>query len=1139
MVGLTALTARAVPAEAPLSLVGFNIPASLAEQGLRLFVRQAGVEAVFEVEEVRGSQTNAVEGRFTPRSALEALVAGTGLVVLQDEQTGAMAVRAACRATVPEKTKPQNHPSKTDMKPPKTLRRTLVALFLTFAASHLPAQTAAPTKAPKTDSTAVDETELEETVVLSPFVVTAEDSVGYQATNTLAGTRLRSSLKDIASPISVLTSELLKDVAATNIQQAMLYAINVENEDEYAPDDTSGHSISSTTQTRVRSLANATHTRGFFKTLFRADMYNTDRITVASGPNSILFGIGSPSGVIDATSTMASFAKNFGHVTFHVDSFGGTRVNGDYNAVLVRNKLAVRVAALDQKWKTFREPEFDDENRSFVSFIAKPFRGTTIRGEYESMKNHRVHARHSLMDDNVTDWIALGKPIYRYDTDEWSVDGGETWARKPELDSWRNRDVLAAGMPGNGRVYMAGGAIGGPEIQGLRLFDIGQSFPRWRPHGSTFSDDKLVSSKINYYGLGDRTFLGGESSNLFLEQRITHDLHLELAWRLEQNTRRQDDPVRHGQASIQADVNYFMYDTNKPPGAPLVTNPNVGRYYIQSEYLGWHQDHDLETARAMLNYNLDFTKGDRAAWLGKYTFGLMWQKERTDFLSIKERLVNREDYWLPPPLFREANIIHSRYYLDIPGFGGDAAGVRYPGDFVMPPWPAAVAGVMEDGKPSISRTDITSLQGVVQASLLKDSLVLTYGLRRDRQKVVKATITEEGHDHYDPYPVADLDPLTTIVQKGDTSTFGAVYHTPLKWLSLTYSRSNAFNPQGYYIDWYNQPLSPGTGVGEDVGLKFSLIDNKLAFNISRFSNTATNMIEFDWYYEEPKDSVVKYMDDGWGQVSNLARRLAETTGDPSYLNDIHEVNKPANFAWENAVGTRDYKSTGYEAELFYTPTPQFDVRLTASFSKATNRKINPGLQQYVADRLPIWEKYYGYREIPPWGAPEWKDDWRTNPDTVGWKMLNEGWRLARVEEFKASEGSVVRQGREWRVNLITNYRFEGGALRNFAVGGAVRYRSPDLVGYYGKPNPIGGTVPVADLAKPIYAKDSLDIDAWVNYKRKFKFAGHETEWNINLNVRNLFNNDKFSPLWHWYDGQPLAWTRRNPVSYHLSNTFYF
>src|SRR5205823_2367162 len=63
----------------------------------------------------------------------------------------------------------------------------------------------------------------EETIVLSPFVVEASGDIGYQAKETLAGSRVRTELKDIASSISVVTSKFLQDTGVKNNQDLLVY----------------------------------------------------------------------------------------------------------------------------------------------------------------------------------------------------------------------------------------------------------------------------------------------------------------------------------------------------------------------------------------------------------------------------------------------------------------------------------------------------------------------------------------------------------------------------------------------------------------------------------------------------------------------------------------------------------------------------------------------------------------------------------------------------------------------------------------------------------------------------------------------------------------------------------------------------
>ncbi|MBA4137233.1 MAG: hypothetical protein C0518_07945 [Opitutus sp.] len=70
----------------------YNLPAGDAAATLKAFSQQSGEQIVFPVESVRGVQTKPVAGELNAREALELMVAGTDLVVGQDEKTGALAV---------------------------------------------------------------------------------------------------------------------------------------------------------------------------------------------------------------------------------------------------------------------------------------------------------------------------------------------------------------------------------------------------------------------------------------------------------------------------------------------------------------------------------------------------------------------------------------------------------------------------------------------------------------------------------------------------------------------------------------------------------------------------------------------------------------------------------------------------------------------------------------------------------------------------------------------------------------------------------------------------------------------------------------------------------------------------------------
>jgi hypothetical protein len=71
----------------------YELPGGDAATMLRELSAISGREILFAAEVVRGVRTNPLRGEFTPIEAVSRLLAGTVLSVVQDEKTGALAVR--------------------------------------------------------------------------------------------------------------------------------------------------------------------------------------------------------------------------------------------------------------------------------------------------------------------------------------------------------------------------------------------------------------------------------------------------------------------------------------------------------------------------------------------------------------------------------------------------------------------------------------------------------------------------------------------------------------------------------------------------------------------------------------------------------------------------------------------------------------------------------------------------------------------------------------------------------------------------------------------------------------------------------------------------------------------------------------
>jgi len=338
--------------------------------------------------------------------------------------------------------------------PRRYMNRILFAAYLPAAAAVLIAlqpqarSQTTPTPPPRTE--AVSETG-EEVIKLSPFVVEASEDEGkYRASATLAGSRLRTDLKDIAAPLSVATAQFLQDTASNNNLDLLTYTTNTEvggllgnwggfGNAQGISDR--GTLLSPNQNTRVRGLDQADNTRNFFLTDIPWDSYNIERVEIQRGPNSILFGVGSPAGIINANTIQPRFDGNRGRVENQFSKYNSVRWVGDYNLLLANDLLAVRFAGVLTNQRYQQEPAFNDERRGYVAATFQPqlfpkeWAGKlTIRANYENATITANRPRILPPDDGITLWfedaagdgvkdkIGFGKRVY--DMFLWSQTGG-------------------------------------------------------------------------------------------------------------------------------------------------------------------------------------------------------------------------------------------------------------------------------------------------------------------------------------------------------------------------------------------------------------------------------------------------------------------------------------------------------------------------------------------------------------------------------------------------------------------------------------------------------------------------------------------------------------------------------------------
>ncbi|MBL9207611.1 MAG: TonB-dependent receptor [Opitutaceae bacterium] len=93
VVALAVAQPAGLPAQSTEARKTYDLPADNADKALRRFSEQAGIQVLFPTEITRDVRTAAIKGNLTVREALDQMLAGTGLVAVQDSRTGALTVR--------------------------------------------------------------------------------------------------------------------------------------------------------------------------------------------------------------------------------------------------------------------------------------------------------------------------------------------------------------------------------------------------------------------------------------------------------------------------------------------------------------------------------------------------------------------------------------------------------------------------------------------------------------------------------------------------------------------------------------------------------------------------------------------------------------------------------------------------------------------------------------------------------------------------------------------------------------------------------------------------------------------------------------------------------------------------------------
>jgi iron complex outermembrane recepter protein len=923
---------------------------------------------------------------------------------------------------------------------------------------------------------------------LSPFTVTVDQDKGYKTTNSVAGTRLNTAIKDVPMSIEVITSEFMRDTGATSLRESLRYSsgITLSSQQDGLVDPGSLDTRSNAgandprgvdrdpngTTLKIRGFVIDQVLRDGFRRQSSSDTVNIERVEVVRGPSALLYGVGNFGGVVNYLPKEPRLKPAY-NVEVGAGNWGYQRAAIDFTGPLGKSdnrwEAAYRLTAAVQE--TGDGTQYFKQKSELISpvFSFRPFKNTYIKFDSEfgstnqdgmGFQNVRSRAGGSGAQQRRSNFVTtvLGAGVDPR-TFRWS--GDDTYSNAP----LRNFALTVEQKITDDLVFRLGAQTGHTERESLNIF---------------------AATVI----AGANTFNGTRASDAFRLALLasTVPLPVSLAG---------DDMAvdRDGQAATTANA--------------------ILRY----QWSNYFEEEDRDQLRAELAYAFK-AFGDH-----KFLAGYQYQNR------------NREWWDFSPAATGDAR---DRFNFHNPmDFTPFQFGKQGDGSPDVP----LLANRWDKG-----RTWDSGFYGIYQGRLFKDRLTLIGGLRHDRSDQRNYSRNLQGNgllvitDRSATRPDA---PSATSVQYG-------VNVAITREISLYGLHSEALVPQYFVRDGLGRPFDPTKAENNELGIKFDLLQGRISgtvgvFKIERFG-TPRNI----WWAPSPANGVqynpnlprayrvggapsspafiAAYQNEAWWQQTVGTRNLTTT---PVLINTDTDAGKqfmraafdwaqkhagdfPAAFMFSGngtastfADGTAgivntpgvnaganvqiDDQATGWDTQWIISPTDNWQI--VANYAN-TVTKVTSGYNYVKApidDEFAIWKF--------PWVS------WGTVVGIPASEAFTDPTDSSTYKGIGSGKGQSLDDTPRHTVSLWTKYNFTNGAMKGWGIGGGGQYMSerPYVTGFT-----IDGTaVNTTDAnGKPIplklFTAEQYTVSAMVEYNRQF--GRYHTRFALNVN--NILDDKK-------------------------------
>jgi iron complex outermembrane recepter protein len=949
----------------------------------------------------------------------------------------------------------------------------------------------------------------EDIITLNPFQVTAEEDTGYQATNTLEGSRLNTPLRDTPGAISIFTKDFMEDIGATEIADLIRYDVNAEESHQDAEFSGVANQAGNIGEgAGATGNASAWRTRGLvgsvsldgFRAVGRTDTYNVDRVGSGRGPNAILFGTGAAGGVLNMSTKRANPVRNTNNLDFRIGENSTRRGTFDVNRALVKDTLAIRAMGLWEEKGSHQPHKYTKKKGATVALEYRFSKDTRLNASYEDTRTKGVSGRNWPQLDSVTLFLQelnAGRVVWSPARERYETPAGAAVGAAHGVANLSPRTVVVYDENLGSATLWEGNTRTANRVT---LSTATSVFTGSKP---VVPESIIPSGRVTSTGAAEYGEVEFTNLTVTFNHRWFDKFYMELAYN---QADRSSDAIIAQNPDLRADLNYRLPDGSLNPY--FFGN---GYYFTQGSYLRNIRGNDNETFRASFSYGLDLGK----RW-GSHRFAFMGERH------INNELFNRvREVWAGAPYGGNpeaaANQVSRRRYFKIDGpFANYTPGYQ-PGDVFAPETFTSLRTA--DG--SVTTTwvppnfrgfddEITtdSQLFVMQNYLFNRRLVTTFGVRYDQVDTfgpgsVRDPVTQiwRRATPDDAGPFSGVGTSNAWFESSELSAWrrsvGAVYHLNSNF-SLTANASN-----GIQIPERNRTVLPIERVadpykaeGRDYGINFSFLDNRISGGIKYYESKSLReggQELVQGVFVNPNNDVMSSFDYYFRQagLTNFG------AGDP-----IRSVDELRTDFWSGADGYLfDQVSKGWELETIANPTRNWTVRFSYSYTDRERTNVLLEGDPWWAERVALWgslDTIYVARTGNPSVLNQQlynRNDAFVTDSTVS-ERIAESARLLAETRLQEEHGFG---NRKHKTNLWARYTFIEGRAKGLAVAGGWRFQSRNIAGVD------------LDRREVLYGNPRSLFDLMLQYRAKglFGFADNKVGTTYQLNVYNVLNDRTF------------------------------